>query len=124
MNARPDTSFAEVQARIEALLRRARHNGIVAFGDVHVDLRRGVATLGAGSVSLTPKEMHLLTYLVSHAGSVVARDELLREVWGYAFAVTRTVDTHMSALRKKLENDPRRPTRLVTVRGRGYQFVA
>ena len=117
--------FSEVLARIEALLRRSRqdgHTGVLCLDGVRVDLRRGRADLGRGAVSLTPKELHLITYLAAHEGFVIPRDELLREVWGYAATDTRTVDTHMSALRRKLEANPRRPEHLFTVRGRGYQF--
>lgn len=89
---------------------------------MQVDLRRGSADAGSGAVALTPKELGLLRYLASRAGSIIAREELLREVWGYAIAATRKVDTHMSALRRKLEANPRRPEHLLTVRGRGYQF--
>ena len=115
----------EVLARIASLLRRARQDQlstVFSMGRVQVDLRRGCADLGNGAVSLTPKELSLFHYLASRSGSIVARDELLREVWGYAVAATRTVDTHMSALRRKLESNPRRPEHLFTVRGRGYQF--
>ena len=117
--------LSEVLARIEALLRRARHernSAVISFGGVLVDLRRGNADMGKGAVPLTPKQLHLFSYLASHAGCVVARNELLREVWGSSVTETRTVDTHMAALRRKLETDPRRPEYLFTIRGRGYQF--
>jgi DNA-binding response OmpR family regulator len=117
--------LTEVLARIEALLRRSGHerrSQVISFGGMRVDLRRGSADLGKGAIPLTPKELHLLSYLAARAGSVIAREELLREVWGYSIAETRTVDTHMAALRRKLEANPRRPEHLFTVRGRGYQF--
>lgn len=116
--------LAEVVARVEALLRRAkmrRERGI-CFGGVEVDVRRRRATTPRGKVELAPKEMRLLSYLCERAGAVVSRDELLREVWDYQDIDTRTVDTHMAALRRKLESDPRRPAHLLTVRTRGYQF--
>ncbi len=115
----------EVLARVSALVRRSqREQGstLLSFGRVQVDLRRGSADIGSGAVALTPKELGLFRYLASRAGAIVARDELLREVWGYAISATRTVDTHMAALRRKLESNPRRPEHLFTVRGRGYQF--
>jgi len=118
-------SLSEVLARVAALLRRAGQEPlgpVLSFGSVRVDLRRSSADLGKGPVALTPKELHLFSYLACHAGAVVARDELLREVWGYSVAETRTVDTHMAALRRKVEPDPRRPLHLFTIRGRGYQF--
>ncbi len=115
----------EVLARVSALLRRSQRepgSTILSFGRVQVDLRRGSADIGSGAVALTPKELGLFRYLASRAGAIIARDELLREVWGYAISATRTVDTHMAALRRKLESNPRRPEHLFTVRGRGYQF--
>ena len=117
--------LSEVMARAGALLRRARRehiSNVLIFGRVRVDVRKGSADLGHGAVPLTPKELSLFSYLAQHAGNVVARDELLREVWGYSVIETRTVDTHIAALRRKLEPDPRRPGHLFTVRGRGYQF--
>jgi two-component system, OmpR family, response regulator RegX3 len=119
--------FNEVLARIESLLRRAGQEGrnrLLVVGSVRVDLRRGCADMGKGPVSLTPKELHLFSYLVTREGTVVCRDELLREVWGYAATDTRTVDTHMAALRRKLETNSRRPAHLFTIRGHGYQFRA
>jgi two-component system, OmpR family, response regulator RpaB len=114
---------AEVLARLACLLRRVREDSAaLSVGGVHVDLRRSSANLGRGAVALTPKELGLFSYLATHAGTVVARGELLREVWGYCITESRTVDTHMAALRRKLEINPRRPEHLFTIRGRGYQF--
>lgn len=116
---------AEIAARVEALLRRARmgRDRGLCFGSVVVDVKRRRATTPRGKVELAPKEMRLLAYLSGRAGSVVSREELLREVWDYRDVDTRTVDTHMAALRRKLESDPRRPAHLLTVRTRGYQFL-
>lgn len=115
----------EIVARVEALLRRARlgRPGVLAFGDVQVDTVRRRAMTPRGSVDLAPKELSLLVYLTARAGAIVAREELLGQVWGYSTASTRTVDTHMATLRHKLETDSRRPAHLLTVRGRGYQFL-
>jgi two-component system response regulator VicR len=73
---------------------------------------------------MTRKEFTLLRYLASRAGEVVARDELLNEVWGYeSYPSTRTVDNHIAGLRAKIERDPAQPAHLRTVHGVGYKFV-
>ena len=74
-------------------------------------------------VSLPLREFKLLCYFVEHAGIPLARDELLREVWGYEGGTsTRTVDVHVTGLRRKLEKNPKRPELILTVVGVGYQF--
>jgi two-component system response regulator MtrA len=123
----------ELLGRVSALLRRtgaisARRPHASAsrltFGDVellpasHVVLRRGEA------VELRPKEFELLMALVRRSGDVVSRLELLRQVWGYdAEVVSRTVDTHIAELRRKLEDDPSHPRHILTVRKIGYRFA-
>ena len=73
---------------------------------------------------MTRKEFDLLVYLVEHQGDVITRERLLDEVWGYErFPTTRTVDTHVLRLRRKLESDPDRPAFIQTVHGQGYRFV-
>jgi DNA-binding response OmpR family regulator len=75
-------------------------------------------------VELAPKEFDLLVALVRHDGAVVSRQDLLDEVWGYAAdVVSRTVDTHIAELRRKLEEDPARPCHLLTVRKAGYRLA-
>jgi len=121
----------ELLARVEALFRRAspRHNGggpepaSLRFGDTEVltpsrtVLRRGEAVL------LTPKEYDLLVALLRRNGACATRVELLTEVWGYSAEVmSRTVDTHIAELRRKLEQDPANPRHIVTVRKTGYRL--
>ena len=78
---------------------------------------------GGELVSLRPREFQLLMALVRRGGRVATRTELLNEVWGYdADVVSRTVDTHIGELRRKLENDPAVPRYLVTVRKTGYRL--
>jgi len=78
---------------------------------------------GATELTLRPKEFDLLAALVRHRGRVVSRDELLREVWGYAAGTqTRTVETHLAALRERLDDDIQAPRYIVTVRGAGYRL--
>jgi DNA-binding response OmpR family regulator len=78
---------------------------------------------GGRPVALRPKEYALLAALLARRGAVASREELLREVWRYEPDVTsRTVDTHVLELRRKLEADPARPRHLLTVRGAGYRL--
>jgi DNA-binding winged helix-turn-helix (wHTH) protein/tetratricopeptide (TPR) repeat protein/molybdopterin-guanine dinucleotide biosynthesis protein len=89
-----------------------------------VDLETGLVTRGGGEVHLTPAERQLLAFLARHPRTPVARQTLLQSVWGYDRKVrSRTVDTTMKTLRKKVERDPRQPDHLHTVRGVGYRFV-
>lgn len=118
----------ELLARIEALLRRRVRDrpeaAPIRFGDVVVDLR-GMCVHRAGhEVELAAMEFQLLAYLLQNEGSVVTREQILREVWGFSHApVTRTVDVHVTWLRSKLEPDRAAPTFIRTVRGVGYKFV-
>ena len=74
-------------------------------------------------VSLTPKEFDLLVALMRHEGTVLSRCALLKEVWGHRASVaSRTVDTHVAELRRKLEREPRHPRHILTVQKAGYRF--
>jgi DNA-binding response OmpR family regulator len=96
---------------------------LLRFGGREVDFRASSAIVDGRSVELSYKECMLLRRLADHQGETVTRDELLREVWGYADGVqTRTIDNFVLALRKKLEPDPRRPRYIQTVTGEGYRF--
>ena len=119
----------ELLARVDALLRRSRlaaandAESIVVFSDVRVDLRARTATRRGKPVALRPKEFELFAALVRREGKVATRHELLREVWGYDPAVvSRTVDTHVAELRRKLEPDAGHPVHFVTVLKTGYRF--
>jgi two-component system alkaline phosphatase synthesis response regulator PhoP len=120
----------ELLARIEALLRRAKAdtNGATGpcvhrFGAIEVDpLARAVMKRGE-VVSLAPMEFELLLALLQRRGAIASRQELLREVWGHsADVVSRTVDTHVAELRRKLEDDPAQPRHILTVRKSGYRL--
>lgn len=121
---------AELLARIEALLRRLRKGHEIGvrsfhFGDVEVDFERAEVRKRGESRNLAAKELQLLHYLVDRRGQVVAREELLRQVWEYsAEASSRTVDVHIAWLRQKLEDNPQRPRHIQTLRGKGYRFSA
>jgi DNA-binding response OmpR family regulator len=111
------------------MLRRARpappEAEIQRFGDVELRVAPRVVLRQGAPVALTPKELDLLLFLCRRRGRVVSRMELLRSVWGYAdAAVSRTVDTHIAELRRKLEADPAAPRYIVTVRKAGYRLEA
>ena len=117
----------ELLARIEALLRRASvppAAGLQRFGSVQVDLRGTAVTRDGKVVPLSAREFQLLRYFVEHRGTTLSRDVLLKEVWAYSTeAFTRTVDVHVASLRQKLEEDPKKPSLIVTVPGLGYKFA-
>ena len=119
-------STRELLARVRALLRRttsASDEEVIVSGDLRIDLKRREALLRETALELKPKEMELLIYLMRHRGRAFTREQLLREVWGYDFyGDSRTVDVHVSWLRQKIETEPGKPTRLLTVRGVGYRF--
>lgn len=120
----------ELLARVEALLRRAGGNGAESerhpaerFGDVVIDTAARVVRRKGGEVSLTPKEYELLLALLRRRGAVASRQRLMQEVWGYSAQVlSRTVDTHIAELRRKLEADPGNPQHILTVRKVGYRL--
>ena len=116
----------ELLARIAALLRRAAPKVPLArarFGDVDVLPDRRMALKAGRDAGLTPMEFDLLTALLRREGAVGTRLELLKEVWGHTAAVmTRTVDTHIAELRRKLEDDPASPRHILTVRKAGYRL--
>jgi two-component system response regulator MtrA len=118
----------ELLARVERLLRRAPGKSVVdaavqRFGAIEVDPSARVVRREGRLVPLTPKELDLLLALLGARGRAVSRFELLREVWGYSpAAVSRTVDTHIAELRRKLEEDPSAPRHILTVRKLGYRI--
>jgi DNA-binding response OmpR family regulator len=139
-------TLAELLARVASLLRRARLSGspapeeasaanadaappddaqVVRFGDVVLDPARRTVSRAGAPVALTHREFELLAFLCGSGGRVLARDELLRMVWGVSHGGQgRTVDNFVAQLRVKLEADPDRPKHLLTVRGSGYRFAA
>jgi DNA-binding response OmpR family regulator len=115
----------ELLARVEALLRRTRKPSPrrERFGDVEVDAAARSVRRAGRAVDLAPKELDLLLTLLDADGAALSRVELLRRVWGYPSAVvTRTVDTHVAELRRKLEDEPSRPRHILTVRKLGYRL--
>ncbi len=121
-------SIRELLGRIQAILKRsAGQKHLLAhyrFGNVSLDFIKMEARRGGQLVTLTTREMAILRLMVSNKGTVISRDRLLNEVWGYdAYPTTRTVDNQIVKLRQKLEEDPENPQHILTVRGTGYKFV-
>jgi len=131
-------STAELLARVRALLRRvqtgaggsaggrgAGASDVMTFGEVEVSPTTRTVLRGGVLVELTPKEFDLVVALLEGRGAVISRQQLLKEVWGYGNAAvnTRTVDVHLSELRRKLEDDPANPRYLLTVRKAGYRLA-
>ena len=120
----------ELLERVASLLRRANgrapatRDATIRFGDVVVDTAARTVTRRGEECALTPKAYELLLALVRREGTVVDRVALLREVWGYdAEVMSRTVDSHVAELRRKLEDDPAEPRHILTVWKVGYRFV-
>lgn len=116
-------------ARIQAVLRRSRKTvdptEILQIGKLKVRFRDFSGVRGTEEIQFTRKEIDILQHLWNARDRVVPRHELLHEVWGYENAEsvdTRTVDIHMTKLRKKIEDDPAHPRLLLTLRGEGYQL--
>jgi DNA-binding response OmpR family regulator len=119
----------ELALRVDSVLRRAGEHGTPAEGtltdgDLVVDLAAHTAELDGVPLPLTGREFDLLAFLLAHPGVAFTRDELLRQVWGWTFGDQSTVTVHVRRLREKVEADPTRPTRLVTVWGVGYRWEA
>jgi len=113
--------FAELRARMEAVLRRARRSvGVREVGRLRVDIDRHEVRVGDRPVTLTRKEFHLLTLLVAQPGTAVRRERLLTEVWQTSWrGASRTLDVHMATLRGKIGEG----ARIETIRGVGYRIT-
>ncbi|HMB18597.1 MAG TPA: response regulator transcription factor [Gaiellaceae bacterium] len=124
-------SARELVARVRAVLRRAaeagerRVEGVTEVGDVRIDPGRRSVSFRGEELELSRKEFELLRLLIENAGSVVTRERLIDEVWDTNwFGSTKTLDVHVSGLRKKLDDDPGSPRYIHTVRGVGFRFSA
>ena len=130
-------AMRELIARVRAIVRRIRmtpddssapmvesNRVLLTTGALSIDVLARRATVGATTLELKPKEFDLLVYLARHPGSIISRDALLREVWGYDYPVdTRTIDVHVRGVRQELETDPSLTGLIETVRGYGYRFT-
>jgi two-component system, OmpR family, response regulator RegX3 len=122
-------SVRELVARIRAIQRRGRQSGArratITIGDLTIDAAARTVTKADEPIDLTAKEFDLLHLLMSRAGEVVGREEIMDEVWDpHWFGPTKTLDVHISWLRKKIEDDPSDPRYITTVRGVGFRFAA
>ncbi|MGD0264728.1 MAG: winged helix-turn-helix domain-containing protein [Candidatus Methylomirabilota bacterium] len=117
----------ELVARVKAVLRRAAappepSEAPVTVGDLRLDPARHEVTKDRQPVSLSAMEFRLLEFFLRHRGRVYSRAQLLDQVWGQdRFVEPRTVDVHIRRLREKIEDDPRKPTLILTIRGLGYK---
>ncbi|MCC6803565.1 MAG: response regulator transcription factor [Anaerolineae bacterium] len=116
----------ELVARVKAILRRGRNAEaaqVLAFRHLRIDDQRHEVFKDGALVELTALEFRLLKLLATYAGSVLSREQLLQQVWGYDFyGDDRVVDVHIGHIRQKLETDPADPQFILTVRGVGYKF--
>lgn len=128
-------SMRELTARVKALLRRREllvrelasepvASDVLAVGPLRIDLTQRRVWRGEDEIVLKPREFELLAYLARHRERVCRSDELLRAIWGYeTFGDYRTLAVHIHGLREKLEDDPRHPRLIETVRGIGYRLT-
>ncbi len=130
-------SMRELMARVKAMLRRVRlireeisaaspepeAPKLMKFDNLTINLTRHEVRLNDQPIPMKPKEYELLVYLANHRGMVLTRDSLLEKLWGWDYVGdSRTVDVHIRWLREKIEADPQKPQRIITVRGAGYRF--
>lgn len=115
----------ELLARLENVARRVKPGGlpVLRLGSFEVDVARHRLTLDGAAITLTQKEFDLSVYLFQNPGKLLSRDHLLNKIWGLNTEVdTRTVDTHISRLRKKLLLDGSKGWKLTPIYGYGYRF--
>jgi DNA-binding response OmpR family regulator len=120
----------EVTARVKAVLSRAgsevgpslTRGPTLRAGDLTVDLGAREARIGDAPIVLTPRELDLLVFLMRNPGVVFRREELMEAVWGWVYGDSATITVHIRRLREKVERDPSKPTRVLTVWGVGYRF--
>jgi two-component system, OmpR family, response regulator RegX3 len=121
-------SMRELTARIRAILRRGRSSEPrtpIQIGEIRLDPASRTVAKGEQPVELAAKEFDLLQMLMASAGQVLRREQIMDEVWDpHWFGPTKTLDVHISWLRKKIEDDPANPRFITTVRGVGFRFLA
>ena len=122
-------SMRELVVRVRNSLRRAALNPqvdeleILKFGELEIHLTSHMAVVSGEEVSMKPKEFDLLNLLASHKGRAFTRDQILQRLWDDEYiGDVRTVDVHVRWIREKIEVNPSRPEKLVTIRGVGYRF--
>lgn len=121
-------SLAELAARVKTVLRRVTGetpHETIESENLRIDPRTHEAWIDDKPVALSPKEFSLLHFMARNKGQVFSRETLLDRVWGQdAYVSARTVDVHIRWLRERIEPDPSKPRRILTVRGVGYKFVS
>jgi DNA-binding response OmpR family regulator len=130
-------SMRELMARVKAQLRRTKvirdemekiHTSeqtpkSLTFENLVINLSRREVTLNGEILAMKPQEYDLLVFFAEHKGQMLSREFILERVWGWEYiGDSRTVDVHVRWLRQKIEPDPAKPVRIVTVRGGGYRF--
>ncbi len=118
-------SLLELNARVRAVIKRAGGaRSVYRYGDVEVDLDNYEVRHGGEVERLSNREQELLRYMIEHRGKVLNREELLASIWKYSAGVTtRTVDTHVLNVRRKLRDDITAPRFIETFHGIGYRFI-
>lgn len=123
-------SVRELLSRVRAVLRRSTitenlSDDIVTSGNIEISLNKYEAKVDGNIIDLTPREFELLYALCENKGNLMSREQIFDEIWGYSFVGnTKTLDVHIQRIREKIEEDPKKPKRLITVRGVGYKLVA
>jgi len=117
----------ELLARLRAILRRGRGeepNGAIKFGRLEISEQSMEAKIDGRLCTLTAHQFKLLEIMAKKAGRVLSRDYLMDELKGQSFeSFDRSIDVHISRIRAEIEDDPKHPRRLITVRGAGYVFA-
>lgn len=120
-------SIRELSARIKALLRRSDvkyDNEILRFGNITLNLQTREVLKHGKKLDFTLKEFEVLKLLIQNKGKILTREILLDKIWGYEYVgETRTVDVHIRHIRKKIEEDDKKPIYIQTIRGVGYKFI-
>ena len=124
-------SVRELMSRVRAVLRRTttttKTNKIdksIKSGNIEINLSKYEAKVDDKNIDLTPREFELLYAFCENEGNLMSREQIFDEIWGYSFiGNTKTLDVHIQRIREKIEKNPRKPKKLVTVRGVGYKLV-
>jgi len=121
-------SILELLARMKALFRRSDSfsstPSTFSNENLQIDFAKYHATKDGNPLNFSPREFDILRYLIEKKGEIVTREELLNRVWGYdSYPFTRTIDTHIASLRKKIETKPEEPELIKTIHGKGYKFL-
>jgi len=117
----------EMLARLRAILRRrgrGEHSEVLRFGRLEIDVGARIARLDGEARELTSYQFSLLLTLAQHSGRVMSRDAIMEAMKNEKFdAFDRSIDVHISRIRAAIEDDPKKPRRIITVRGNGYVFA-